>query len=206
MPSPTRQWMRRTTRHCVDAAIALATASMTWRSAVAIVSAFVRARGCNSRSTESGLCVLFLCMVTTLFWTLLERPRKGMRRDPGAAAGPCSTAGAAGSCDRKRIVASSWRWRIMTNPCVMPFVYLVMSSLLKLTSKWPNASRAWETVTWLSGLTSSSANSRHHASTDLSDVRVSERPALTSQCFPSRRLDLNISKCVCIVFILMFWL
>ena len=94
----------------------------------------------------------------------------------------------------------------MTNPCVMPFVYLVMSSLLKLTSKWPNASRAWETVTWLSGSTSSIANSRHHASTDLSDVRVSERPALTSQCFPSRRLGLKIINCFRNVFILVLWL
>ena len=74
----------------------------------------------------------------------------------------------------------------MTNPCVMPFVYLVMSSLLKFRINLPNASRAWETVVWLNGLISSTANSRHHPSTDLSDVRVSERPALTSPCFPSR--------------------
>ena len=84
----------------------------------------------------------------------------------------------------------------MTNPCVMPFVYLVMSSLLKLRINWPN-----ETVVWLTGLTSSTANSRHHDSTDLSDVRFSERPALTSQCFPSRRPDLNINSCFRFVFI-----
>ena len=78
-----------------------------------------------------------------------------------------------------------------TNPSVRPFVYLVMSSLLNSTSKSPNASRAWETVTWLSGLTSSTATSRHHDSTDLSDARVSDMPTLTNQCLPSQRLDLN---------------
>ena len=95
---------------------------------------------------------------------------------------------------------------MMTNPCVMPFVYLVMSSLLKLRTNLPHASRAWETVVWLTGLTSSTANSRHHRSTDLSDVRVSERPALTSQCFPSRRPDVAYNNCFLIVFIKMVWL
>ena len=90
----------------------------------------------------------------------------------------------------------------MTNPCVMPLVYLVMSSMLKLRINWPNASRAWETVVWLTGLTSSTANSRHHHSKDLSDVRVSK----TSQCFPRRRPDLNIHNCFRIVFITMVWL
>ena len=94
----------------------------------------------------------------------------------------------------------------MTNPCAMSFVYLVMSSLLKLRIDWPNASRAWETVVWLNGLISSTANSRHHLSTDLSDVRVSERPALTSQCFPSRGPDLNFNSCFRIVFITRVWL
>ena len=92
---------------------------------------------------------------------------------------------------------------MMTNPCVMPFVHLVMSSLLKLRINRPNASRAWETVVWLTGLTSSTANSRHHASTDLSDVRVSERPVLTSKLFPSRRQNLNINSCFRIVLIAM---
>ena len=95
---------------------------------------------------------------------------------------------------------------MMTNPCVMPFVYLVMSSLLKWETNWPNASRAWETVVWLAGLTSSTADSRHHDSTDLSDVRVSEKPALTCQCFPSRRPDLNINSCFRSVFMNMVWL
>ena len=94
----------------------------------------------------------------------------------------------------------------MKNPCVMAFVYLVMSSLLKLRINLPNASRAWETVVWLNGLISTTANSRHHLSTDLSDVRVSERPALTSQCFPSRPPDLNINRCFRIVFIITVWL
>ena len=60
----------------------------------------------------------------------------------------------------------------------------------------PNSPRAWETVTWLNNLASSLANSRHHDSTDLSDARVSDRSALTSQCFPSRRLDLNSTNCL----------
>ena len=66
----------------------------------------------------------------------------------------------------------------MTNPCVMPFVYLVMSSLLKLIITWPNASRAWETAVLLNGLISSTANSRHRPSTDLSDVRASEKASV----------------------------
>ena len=94
----------------------------------------------------------------------------------------------------------------MTNPCVMPFVYLVWSSLLKLRINLPNASRAWETVVWLNGLISSTAHSRHHLSTNLSDVRVSERPALTSQCFPSRGPDLNVNNCFRIIFITRVWL
>ena len=94
----------------------------------------------------------------------------------------------------------------MTNPCATPFVHLVVSSLLKLRIYLLNASRAWETVVWLNGLISSTANSRHHRSTDLSHVRVSERPALTSQCFPSRRPDLAINSCFRIVFIARVWL
>ena len=92
--------MRRATRPCVDEAIRLATVSMTWRSAVTSVSTVFRAKGCNSRSTESGLSVLFRCIVTTLFWTLLERPRRGTLRDSGIAGSPRSTAGAAANpCD-----------------------------------------------------------------------------------------------------------
>jgi hypothetical protein len=92
--------MRRATRQCVDEAIRLATVSMAWRSAVTSVSTVFRAKGCNSRSTESGLSVLFRCIVTTLFWTLLERPRRGTLRDSGIAGSPRSTAGAAANpCD-----------------------------------------------------------------------------------------------------------
>ena len=105
-----------------------------------------------------------------------------------------------------RIVASSCKWRTMTNPCVMPSVYLVTSFLLKATSKWPNVSRAWETVEWLKGLPSPNAKSRHHASTDLSDTRGSERPALTSQCVPKRRLDLNMANFFRKALIFTFWL
>ena len=128
-------------RQCVDAAIALATVSMALRSAVASVSASLLAKGCNSRRTGSGLSLLVRRVVTTLFWILLERPRKGTHRDAGTAAGPCSTAGAAGSCDRKRIVASSCKWRTRTNRRVMPSVYLGMSCVLNMTSNWPKASR-----------------------------------------------------------------
>ena len=109
--------MRRATRPFVEEAIRLATVSMAWRSAVTSVSTVFRARGCKSRSTESGLSVLFRCIVTTLFWILLERPRRGTRRESGilgspcsaagAAADPCDAGGSAGSCDRNRIVASS---------------------------------------------------------------------------------------------------
>ena len=149
--------MRRTTRPCVVAAIAVATVSMTPRSGVAIVSASFRAKGCSSRSTGSCLSLVFRCIVTALFWILLERLRKGPRT--------CSAAGAAGSFDRMRIVASSCKRRTTTNPCVMPSVYLVTSFLLKATSNWPNVSRAWETVSWLRGASSPIAKSRHHAST-----------------------------------------
>ena len=92
--------MRRATRPFVEEAIRLATVSMTWRSAVTNVSTVFCARGCNSRSTESGLSVLFRRIVTTLFWTLLERPRRGTLRDSGIAGSPRSTAGAAANpCD-----------------------------------------------------------------------------------------------------------
>ena len=77
----------------------------------------------HDKYADAMLLLLLMCMMVTLMLTsmvsvglLLERARKGTYRDAGTAAGPCSTAGMAGSCDRQRAVASSCNTRTRTNP------------------------------------------------------------------------------------------
>ena len=75
-----------------------------------------------TKYVDPMLMLMLMCMMVTLMLTpmvnvgiLLERARKKVP-NAGTAAGPCLTAGAAGSCDRKHAVASSCTSRTRTNP------------------------------------------------------------------------------------------